>query len=256
MNHDPSSPIAPTNPASPFSGRTSVPSLILFDIDATLITTAGLGVRAMVQTGRELHGEHFHADGIEFGGGLDPVLISKMFQVSSVQSTPERLHAFCERYPHHLGKLLESAPTRRALPGVLPLLAKLTSANHATLGLLTGNFEQTGLMKLHACGIDTDCFKVRVWGNDSPHEPPDRAHLPIVAMQRYQRLTGRDVDPQQVIVIGDTPHDVRAARTCGCRSIGVATGRHSIADLAVCGADWTVADLSDTQGVIRWMIEN
>lgn len=229
--------------------------LLLFDIDATLITTAGLGVKAMLQTGRELFGDHFTADGLEFGGGLDPVLIRRMFHASSVEPTPERLAEFRRRYPGHLSSLLETAPVRKALPGVTTLLDSLRSYDAAVLGLLTGNFEPTGLMKLEACGIPTSPFVIRVWGDDSPHDPPDRAHLPIVAMDRYRDRHAKAIDPADVIIIGDTPHDIRAARACGCRSIGVATGRHGVEELRACGAERAVPDLSATQDLLAWIFQ-
>ncbi|MBX3386482.1 MAG: HAD hydrolase-like protein [Phycisphaeraceae bacterium] len=229
--------------------------LVLFDIDATLITTAGLGVRAMVQAGHALFGPGFHADGLQFGGGLDPVLIREMFRVSGVQPTADRVSQFRERYERELAELLVAAPVKRALPGVANLLSTLRAVDGTVVGLLTGNFEPTGLMKLEACGIPTTQFAVRVWGDDSPHDPPDRAHLPPVAMERYARLTASRIDSREVVIIGDTPHDVRAARESGCRSLGVATGRHGVEELSHCGADRVVPDLSQTDELVRWITQ-
>lgn len=229
-------------------------SLVLFDVDATLITTAGLGVRAMVDAGRVLYGPHFTSDGIEFGGGLDPVLIRRLFDLAGVQATPERLAEFRQHYTERLLSLLETAPVKRALPGVTDLLARLGEQESVAVGLLTGNFEHTGIMKLEACGVPTTQFTVRVWGDDSPHDPPDRAHLPPVAMSRFQAIHGLPIDASRVTIIGDTPHDIRAARTCGCRSLGVATGRHSVEQLASSGADRAVPDLSETRAILDWIL--
>jgi phosphoglycolate phosphatase len=56
-------------------------------------------------------------------------------------------------------------------------------------------------------------------------------------------------------VIGDTPHDVACAKAHGCRALAVATGYTSAADLSSAGADRVIADLSDTDGVLEWILQ-
>ena len=121
------------------------------------------------------------------------------------------------------------------------------------LGLLTGNYADTGSMKLRACGIEPEWFRVKVWGDDSPHSPPCRDHLPGVGLERYAMLTGRKLEGRHAVVIGDTPHDVSCARAHGCRSLGVATGRFSVEQLEKAGADWAVTDLRETQRILGWL---
>ena len=106
-------------------------------------------------------------------------------------------------------------------------------------------------MKLAACGLDPGWFSISAWGDDSPHDPPDREHLPPVAMRRYREQLGWEVSPDRVTIIGDTPHDARCARANGCRCIGVATGRFTVVELRAAGADWVIDDLTDTAHVIR-----
>jgi phosphoglycolate phosphatase len=133
------------------------------------------------------------------------------------------------------------------------LLQCLRPAVGVRVGLLTGNFEETGSLKLSACGIDPAQFALAVWGDHSPNDPPDRADLPPLAMHRYRALVGRAIEPRHVTIIGDTPHDVRCARIHGCRSLGVATGRYSVNALLEAGADAAVADLSDTPALLAWL---
>jgi phosphoglycolate phosphatase-like HAD superfamily hydrolase len=140
----------------------------------------------------------------------------------------------------------------RSLPGVMPLLAELERTS-ATLGLLTGNFEETGSMKLRAAGIDPGRFAVRVWGDESPHVPPRRAHLVPLGMERGGRMRGTAIEGESVVVIGDTPHDVECARANGCRCLGVATGHYSVDKLAEAGASVVMEDLSDTRRVLSWL---
>jgi phosphoglycolate phosphatase len=135
----------------------------------------------------------------------------------------------------------------------MDLLQDLEGRAGVVLGLLTGNFPETGAIKLRACGIDPDRFSLQVWGDQSPHVPPCRTHLPAVGMSRYRETHG-EIECGRVTVIGDTPHDVACALANGCRSLGVATGSFSSEELRRAGADHVVSDLSATQEIAAWLL--
>ena len=64
---------------------------------------------------------------------------------------------------------------------------------------------------------------------------------------------GRPVAGDKIWVIGDTPLDVKCARAIGARVVAVATGQHTVAQLAESDPDLVLADLSDTRMLIeRW----
>ena len=228
--------------------------LLFFDIDATLITTNRAGVAAMTDAGRDLHGTAFSSDGLEFAGRLDPLIVRDMLNRNGVAPTAPAVAAFRDAYRRRLELRLQDRSRCRALPGVLDLLGALRRRRAITLGLLTGNYADTGSMKLRACGIEPEWFAVRVWGDDSPHEPPSRDHLPGIGLSRYADLRGARLDPGRATVIGDTPHDVACARAHGCRSLGVATGSFLADALRDAGADHVVRDLSDTESMLRWLL--
>lgn len=227
--------------------------LIFFDIDATLITTGGVGIKAMVEAGRELFGPEFTAEGIQFAGRLDPLILRDMLVRNGREVNSANLDAMRAEYGRRLSRHL-AAGTARSLPGVTSLVSNLSGAAGVVLGLLTGNFAETGLMKLTACGIETDRFTLRVWGDDSPHDPPERDHLPGVGLSRYRERFGREIAPQQVVIVGDTPHDIACAKAHGCRSLGVATGSFTLEQLRDSGADRVVPNLSDAAGVKDWLL--
>lgn len=229
--------------------------LLLFDIDLTLITTGGCGFRAMSTAGKELFGESFTSEGVSYAGRLDPLIIGEMFARSGVRDTPDHRRALRERYADKLRAALAESDQKRSLPGVADLLDRLhaRAGDGFTLGLLTGNFEETGSLKLAACGVDVSRFAVRVWGDHSPHDPPSRDHLVPVAMGRYEALLRRSIPPDRVVVIGDTEHDVRCARVNGCRAVGVATGRTSAEELSRAGADLVLPDLARQPGIEAWL---
>jgi phosphoglycolate phosphatase len=228
--------------------------LILFDIDGTLITTGGAGIRAMVRAGRDLHSPDFTADGIEFAGRLDPLILREMLEKNRVPVSDRSMADMRAAYVNHLPAELAAATAKRSLPGVAELVMELRRAQTPTLGLLTGNFAESGSLKLRTCGIEPDHFPIQAWGDESPHTPPARTHLPPVAMSKFLLSRGRELRGEEVTIIGDTPHDVACARAHGCRSLAVATGRTSMDDLAAAGATRVVRDLSEFKSIADWLL--
>lgn len=227
--------------------------LILFDIDLTLIKTGGAGMAAMGDAGRELFGPDFDERRTDFAGRLDPLIIRDLISDNGREPTPPRCAAMRAGYARHLPARLAERGAH-ALPGVHELLSRLRDSSGVVLGLLTGNFEETGRMKLEAAGVDTKPFVLNVWGDHSPHEPPSRDHLPAVALGRYRADHDPHFQPERAVVIGDTVHDVSCGLANGCRVLGVATGHTDQASLESAGASWAVPDLSDTAAILRWLL--
>lgn len=225
--------------------------LILFDVDATLITTLGVGMRALEVGGKALHGPAFSMAGVEVAGRLDPLIIGDLLTANGVPNNDHEMGRMREGYKSNLILELAKPGVAKQLPGVPELLTALRTEGNATMGLLTGNWPDTGSLKLRAAGIEPDDFPVRVWADDCPVLPHSRDQLPGVALGRYRELHGVDLPGDRAIIIGDTPHDIACARAHGCRVIGVATGRFTTKDLA--HADLAVEDLSDTQMLMEWL---
>lgn len=223
--------------------------LILFDIDGTILLTGGEGIKAFEDAGKELYGDHFTLDGVDFSGRLDALIWNELLQSNNV---PEHLHhepTFRESYGRHLHNRLKPPHVTRLLPGVRDLVHQLHATDNLTLGLLTGNYPETGRLKVKLAGIDPDLFPIVAWGC----EGKVRRDLPPVAMKRHHEHTGRRIAPNEVIIIGDTPHDIDCAKVNGCRSIGVATGKFTVDELRESGADLAVPNLSDTAEILRWL---
>jgi len=231
------------------------PLLILFDVDATLISTSRAGIAALGLAGRSLLGRGFTTERTEFAGRLDPLILRDLLVDNALKPTPERLAALRDGYRTRLPPLLAD-PTRRCmmLPGVPELVTALAGRRNVTLGLLTGNYEDTGTIKLRACGLEPGRFALRVWGDESPHDPPARDHLAALALERYASVHGQRLEPSRALIVGDTPHDVSCARAAGMRSLAVATGHHTVEALSVTGADRVVSDLQKTSEILAWML--
>jgi len=107
------------------------------------------------------------------------------------------------------------------------------------LGLLTGNIQLGAEIKLR----NFDLWKhFQFGGFADDHE--DRNHIAVAALARARRVLGQNLQPQEIVVIGDTPFDVKCGKFIGARTLAVATGGSKLAELQPCGAEWCVPDLT------------
>jgi phosphoglycolate phosphatase-like HAD superfamily hydrolase len=242
--------IPPTRPLT-LDGPTNPPhramkhTLLLFDVDGTLLTTHGAGQRAMATAGQRLFGEQFTFDRVRFAGGLDPLLFAEAARTSDMLHAIDQEQAFREAYVTELEAEIARAGDTHPMPGITPLLdtlrQRMAQDDGVMLGLLTGNYPDAAPIKLAAAGLDVAWFPITAFGSEGPTRPD----LPPLAMHRYHQRTGVTANPRRVVVIGDTPRDVDCANTHGCVSFAVATGRSSVRELQQAGAEIAVEDLSD-----------
>ena len=94
------------------------------------------------------------------------------------------------------------------------------------LGLLTGNIQLGAEIKLRHFGL-WEIFQFGGFADD--HE--DRNHIAVAALERARRVMGKDLQPQEIVVIGDTPFDVRCGKFIGAKTLAVATGGAKLAEL-------------------------
>ena len=216
-------------------------TLLLFDLDGTLLLSSGAGRRAMERAGKKVFGNGFSLAEITFAGGLDPLILDQAVSaMGSSLDQPKHLE-FRGIYASELTAELLISHTY-ALPGIPQLLRRLSAMPGVEVGLLTGNYRETGCMKLTRAGIDPACFEPTIWGDAAETRP---------GLVRVALDGSAHVAPQQVVVIGDTPHDVHCARVNGCRSVAVGTGSFTLEELSDAGADLALADLSDPRPLLR-----
>jgi phosphoglycolate phosphatase-like HAD superfamily hydrolase len=225
----------------------SVKRLVLFDIDGTLMGAAGAGRRALKQAIEAVYGPQAHLDSWVFGGKTDPQIIQELLTHSgeAPEAIASRLPDLLEAYLAHLEPQMEATPAAHLKPGIEPLLDALAATPGVLLGLLTGNLERGARVKLARFGIDHH-FKFGAYGSDSAV----RRELPPVAVERARDLTGYHYRGKEIVIIGDTEHDIRCGEALGVRAIGVATGQYSLDELKPYGADHLFEDLADTERVL------
>ena len=56
---------------------------------------------------------------------------------------------------------------------------------------------------------------------------------------------GEKLAGDQILVIGDTPRDIECARAVGARSLAVATGKYTVAELSADAPTWAVSTLAE-----------
>jgi len=225
--------------------------LLLFDIDGTLLLTEGAGKRAMHTAARRIFGENFSFEGVSFGGRLDPLIFADAARNNGLEPDDADHQRFRDAYLAELDAVLNNGerPTR-ALPGIHDLLHELRRrvgvGDPVTLGLLSGNYRTAMPIKLHAAEIDPDWFTLTALGDEADSRPG----LVELALGRYQQAHGAAADPERVIVIGDTPHDIDCAKAHHCVAFAVATGNCPRGQLEAAGADIVVDDLSDPSALL------
>jgi phosphoglycolate phosphatase-like HAD superfamily hydrolase len=224
--------------------------LVLFDVDGTILLTAGAGRRAIMAAIGEEVGDSPAFEGVRFDGKTDPQIVSELLEAAGQRGphASERVATLCHRYVNLLARELAQPSTRTTLmPGVTDLLSRLESVQTVVLGLLTGNMAQGAALKLRSAGLDPERFRVGAYGSDAA----ERSDLPPIAAERAQPYFGRVPSGAEVVIIGDTPADVACGYCIGARAVGVATGAYTVADLKACGADAVFQDLSETERVVE-----
>lgn len=219
--------------------------LILFDIDGTLLSTDGAASRAFHRALLEVYGTAGPIATFDFHGRTDREIARALLRVAGLDDAAIDRHftALWSVYLRELAAELSQASHRtRVLPGVVTLLDELQRRDEVVLGLLTGNIEQGARLKLASCGLDGR-FALGAFGSDEE----ERDRLGAVAVARARDRLGITFPGEDIVVVGDTPRDVQCARPLGARAVAVATGRHTVEELAEAGADAVLLDLSDIE---------
>jgi phosphoglycolate phosphatase len=194
--------------------------LYLFDIDGTLLLSGGAGASALNRVFAELYGVAGAMNAVSPAGKTDPGIVAEVFSTRLRRDpSPEEVERVLDAYIPVLREEVARTESFRMMPYVVETLDFLQRRDDVLLGLATGNVRGGARVKLEHVGLWRR-FAVGGFGDDCP----DRAGLVERAIERAQAHAGRELPRSSVVVVGDTPRDVAAARLCGIRAIAVATG--------------------------------
>jgi phosphoglycolate phosphatase-like HAD superfamily hydrolase len=217
----------------------AAPTVLLFDIDGTLLNAAGAGRRAL----RRAFAHHGWPgdlyDTMKFHGLTDRAIVRAGLRHGGLAEGDEVISAVLETYAGFLEDEVLRSEGFVVHPGVEAALAAAAATADVALGVGTGNVRPGARAKLRRGGL-AERFAFGGYGCD--HE--ERAEILALGAARGAAHLGVPRDRCRVVVIGDTPRDVAAARDIGAESIGVGTGGTPLAELHAAGATWAFADLT------------
>lgn len=218
--------------------------LVLFDIDGTLLSAGRASREALADAFLRVGVEGMTFDGFDFSGKTDPQIVRELLAARMAPPHPDSL---LDRVIDLYLDVLESRICAEAVVakrGAAELLQILSRRGPVTLALLTGNHERGARAKLAPVGFNP-YFPFGAFGSDHA----DRYELPAIAVARARELTGRAFHGKQVVVVGDSIHDVACGRALNVKSIAVASGLTSRERLALESPDHLFADFSDPASV-------
>jgi phosphoglycolate phosphatase-like HAD superfamily hydrolase len=224
---------------------TRLAKVVLWDIDGTLVRTAGIGVKAFATAVEQVTGIAWQLKRLDFGGRTDPEIAGLILADAGVDDADlvaPVLVALGEAYAALVDELHAAV---RVLPGVDAALTELGQRG-ATQTVVTGNIKVAAGFKVAAGKLDHH-LRLDLGGYGSDHAV--RAELVRLALQRAG-ADGIEVRAEDVWVVGDTPRDLACATANGVRCALVATGAYPIEQLSDLGADLVLDDLGDPTALL------
>jgi phosphoglycolate phosphatase-like HAD superfamily hydrolase len=222
------------------------PTVLLFDIDGTLMDSGGAGRRSIERAFDRLHRRRDACDRIRFGGMTDRAIARAGLSALGIEPTPAAVDALLAAY---LDALAEELPASKAtVHAGIEAALDASAAASAAVGLGTGNLREGARLKLGRVGL-AGRFSFGGFGCD--HET--RSELLRIGAERGAALLGASLSACRVVIIGDTPKDIDAALAIGAECIAVATGTFPLEELVACGPTRAFRDL-DEEGALEALL--
>ena len=210
------------------------PIAVLFDLDGTLVDTIPFILAAVRHAFEGYGGCPTDAEWI---AGIGTPLRT---QLASFARRPEDVQPLFDRYR---GYWLEHHDREtRCFPGALEAVEALSRAGHP-IGIVTAKIEQgayrtlrhTGLLPLVRAVVGADSC-----ANAKPHPEPV-----LLALTRL------GYPPSEAVLVGDSPHDVAAAKAAGAIAVAALWGACGKEALAAAGADHFLSSVTDVPALVR-----
>lgn len=212
-------------------------SLVVFDWDGTLMDSTHSIVAAIQGACRDLDLAVPSASQASWVIGLS---LESALRRAVPDLTNAMLPRFLERYRVHY---LLRDPELKLFDGVRELLAGLAQRD-IRLAVATGK-SRVGLNRALAASGLVDVFQTTRCA-DETFSKPNPAML-------YEIMTQLDATPDQVVMIGDTSHDLQMAANAKVHSVGVAYGAHSRTELEECTPQAVVESVA---GLEQWLAQH
>ena len=224
---------------------------MLFDIDGTILLTAGAGRRAIIAALRDEVGDPAAFERIRFDGKTDPQIVAEMLAAAG-SARPSASRSGCAACASGtsglLARELERPTTRTTLmPGVEPLLDRLERSRRRARPA----HRQPGRGRRAQAALRRDRSRRASASAPTAPTPPTGRRCPRSPRAGPSRSSAGSRAGAEVVIIGDTPADIHCGAGISARAVAVATGAYSVAELPACGPHAVFEDLSDTERVLE-----
>jgi phosphoglycolate phosphatase len=214
--------------------------VVLFDIDGTLLSSGGAGAASWRVAFDDLYGIPADIGKFTDAGMTEPEVARLTFEkVIGHEPSRRELARLMSRRLHYLQQTVAESKHFKVLPGVRETLDRLSEEGYL-LGITTGGVEAAAHIKLSRAKLN-HYFGFGGYGSDSAN----RTTLTRKALERASNLVGERLDPEEALVVGDTPLDVDAAHGAGALAVAVATGHFTTDELRAAGADYVLCSLEE-----------
>lgn len=224
--------------------------LVLWNIDLTLLDVSRVTRAAYADSFRKVTGRPL-VQLPQLAGRSESEIFFEAAELNEATpggATDELLDRFTRELAGAFGARRELLTQQgRLLPGAAAAVAEVASLPGVVQTVLTGGIRPNAIEKLRAFGLDR-FFDTEIGGYGSEVYPKGATLL--ATRGRAAEKYGADFPEHATVFIADSVRDIHAARTGGARSVAVASGRSTAAELRDAGADAVLPDLADTAAVV------
>jgi len=223
--------------------------VVLFDLDGTLVSTGGAGIRALDRAFKDIFGLERAGEGIRFAGKTDPRIIREIIATKTGRAAQDgELAQIAEAYLKYLPEEVSNRHDYQTLPGIETCIKGLLDRGDILVGLGTGNLERGARIKLEPAGFNP-YFSFGGFGSDSE----DRPELLKIGLSRATNGSGVKIPPSDALVIGDTILDIDAARKAGMPVAAVTCGHGDPDELKAARPDLLLKDFTEYELILDFL---
>jgi phosphoglycolate phosphatase len=211
--------------------------LIAFDWDGTLFDSTAIIARCIQLAVEDVGGTVPSDQDASYVIGLG---LMQALAHAAPDVPKEKYPELGERYKHHYFSHQDDISL---FNGVLDMLSDL-KARQYRLAVATGKSRR---------GLDDTLHAVELQGlfdgSRTADETRGKPH-PLMLQQLMQEF---GVEPQKVLMVGDTTHDLQMALNAGCPSVGVSYGAHDTSDLKALHPEFIAHSVDELHA---WLLKN
>lgn len=217
--------------------------LIIWDIDGTLLHCYGSGRQAMEDTFFKNYGVTEALEGISLAGAVDLELVNRVFLSNQIENAD--IPTFFSDYAKQLAYRIKTGKGIDVLGGITEVLTQLQQPGiYHAVG--TGNCRQGARVKLSLSGLD-HFFETGAYGD----QVTSRSALLALARENAQSAFKIKFHAEDIMVVGDTPQDIAAAKKNDFIAVATTTGYYGEGALTIHEPDYIIDHFSDLLGIIE-----